>query len=113
MKQSEKARNLGAVFDANLSRKSHVNSLCSSARYYLYDIHLARKYLTKEAAEKAIHAFVTSRPVCNNSLLYGLPVSGLQKLQDFYRCEQTKSHNPSAKTTPPVANNIQDQIQDH
>ena len=81
IKPGEKARNLGAVFDANLSLKSHVNSLCSSARYYLYNIRLARKYLTKEAAEKAIHAFVTSRLDCNNSLLYGLPVSELQKLQ--------------------------------
>ena len=81
IKPSEKARNLGVVFDANLSLKSHVNSLCSSARYYLYNIRLARKYLTKEAAEKAIHAFVTSRLDCNNALLYGLPVSELQKLQ--------------------------------
>ena len=81
IKPGEKARNLGAVFDSNLSFKSHVNSLGSSARYYLYNIRLARKYLTKEAAEKAIHAFVTSRLDCNNSLLYGLPVSELQKLQ--------------------------------
>ena len=61
IKPSERARNLGAVFDANLSLKSHVNSLCSSARYYLCNIRLARKCLTKEAAEKAIHVFVTSR----------------------------------------------------
>ena len=82
IKPGEKARNLGAVFDSNFSFKSHVNSLCSSARYYLYNIRLARKYLTKEAAKKAIHAFVTSRLDCNNSLLYGLPVSELQKIQN-------------------------------
>ncbi len=34
IKPNEKARNLGVVFDANLTLKSHVNSLCSSARYY-------------------------------------------------------------------------------
>ena len=78
---NEKARNLGVVFDANLPLKSPVNSLCSSARYYLHNIRLARKYLTQEAAEKAIHAFVTSRLDCNNSLLYGLPMCELKKLQ--------------------------------
>ena len=35
IKPSDKVRNLGAVFDARLSLKSHVNSLRSSARYYL------------------------------------------------------------------------------
>ncbi len=47
IKPNEKAPSLGVVFDANLTHKSHVNSLCSSARYYLYNIRLARKYLTK------------------------------------------------------------------
>ena len=86
IKPGEKARNLGAVLDANLSLKSRVDSLCSSAGSCLYDIRLARKYLTKEAAEKAILAFVTSRLDCNNSLLYGLPVSELQKMQEIQNC---------------------------
>ena len=47
----------------------------------MHNICLARKYLTQEAAEKAIHAFVTSRLDCNNSLLYGLPMCELKKLE--------------------------------
>ena len=78
---SEKARNLGAVFDTNLTLKSHVSVVCKAARYHLHNISLARRFLTKEAAEKAIHAFVMSRLDCNNSLLYGLPSRELQKLQ--------------------------------
>ena len=81
IKPSEKGRNLGIVFDANLSLKSHINSLCSSARYYLHNICLAQKYPTQEAAEKAIHAYVTSRLDCNNSLSYGLPICELKMLQ--------------------------------
>ena len=73
IKPSEQGRNLIVVFDANLSLKSHINSLCSSARYYLHNICLARRYPTQEAAEKANHAFVISRLDCDNSLLYGLP----------------------------------------
>ena len=81
IESSEKARNLGAVFDTNLTLKSHVNALCKSAGYNLHNISLARRYLTKEAAEKAFHAFVMSRLDCNNSLLCGLPSCELQKLQ--------------------------------
>ena len=55
--------------------------VCKAARYHLHNISLARRFLSKEAAEKAIHAFVMSRLDCNNSLLYGLPSCELQKLQ--------------------------------
>ena len=81
IKACEKARNLGAVFDTNLNLKSHVNALCKSARYHLHNISLARRNLTRDAADKAFHAFVMSRLDCNNSLLYGLPSCELQKLQ--------------------------------
>ena len=39
---SEKARNLGAVFDTNLTLKSHVSVVCKAARYHLHNISLAR-----------------------------------------------------------------------
>ena len=40
-----------------------------------------RKYLTQNAAEKLIHAFITSRLDYCNSLQYGLPSSSLKQLQ--------------------------------
>ena len=40
-----------------------------------------RKYLTQNAAEKLIHAFITSQLDYCNSLLYGLPSSCSKKLQ--------------------------------
>ena len=45
IKANEKARNLGVVFDKNLTLKVHVNELCKSARYHLHNISLARRYL--------------------------------------------------------------------
>ena len=81
IKANEKARNLGVVFDKNLTLKLYVNEFCKSARYILHNISLARRFLTREAAEKAIYAFVLSRLDCNNSLLYGLPSCELKKLQ--------------------------------
>jgi len=40
-----------------------------------------RKYLDQPSTERLVHAFVTSRLDCNNSLLYGLPANQLQPLQ--------------------------------
>ena len=64
-----------------MTLKAHVNAVCKSARYYLHNIGVPRRYLTTEAAEKAIYAFVVSRLHGTNSLLYGLPVIELKKLQ--------------------------------
>ena len=58
IESSETVKNLGAIFDTHMSLKAHVNAICKAARYHLYNISLARRYLTREAAEKAIHAFV-------------------------------------------------------
>ena len=49
--------------------------------YYLYNIRRIRKYLSRLSTETLIHAFVSSRIDYCNSLLYGLPVYQLNKLQ--------------------------------
>ena len=48
-----------------------------------------RKHLTRESAEKIIHAFVTSRLDYCNSLFFGLSDSQLgklQRVQNAYMC---------------------------
>ena len=81
IESSEMVKNLGAIFDKRMNLKSHVNMICTSARYHLHNISLARRYLTREAAEKAIHAFVISRLNSNNALMKGLPSCELKTLQ--------------------------------
>ena len=67
----DEARNSSVIFYKHKTLKVHVNAVCKSARYYLNDVNAARRYLTTEATEKAIHAFVVSRIDGTNSLLYG------------------------------------------
>ena len=78
---STSARNLGVIYDSNLTMQPHINTICKSAWFHLRNLFQIRKYLTKSAAETLVHAFVTSRLDNGNSLLFGLPKSTLNQLQ--------------------------------
>ena len=60
---------------------SHINNICSSSFYYLYNIRRIRKYLSRQSATSLIHAFITGKLDYCNSLLYGLPTVHIDKLQ--------------------------------
>ena len=81
IESSETVKNLGAIFDKHMNLKSHITMICKSARYHLHKISLARRYLTREAAEKAIHAFVISRLDNNNALYRDCYLVNWKKLQ--------------------------------
>lgn len=78
---SSSIRNLGVIFDQSLSLNDHITYLCKSINYHLRNIGKIRKYLSTEAAQRAIHALITSRLDYSNSLLFGLPVYQLNRLQ--------------------------------
>ena len=74
-------RNLGVWLDSNLSMDSHITKTCSTAFYYLHNIRRIRRYLSRDATETLIHAFITSRLDYCNSLFYGIPLYQQKKLQ--------------------------------
>ena len=61
VKRSDKARNIGVVFDETLSLDKHVSSVCKSALFHLWNIAKIRMYLTSESTETLVHAYVTCR----------------------------------------------------
>ena len=75
------ASNLGVVFDDTMSFKTHITDVYKSSFYHLRNISRIRKYLTREATEMVVHAFLTSKLDYCNSLLYGLPKFLIAKLQ--------------------------------
>lgn len=77
----KKVRNLGVIFDSNMTMESQVSSSVKLAIHSLRNLRAIRKYLTTKAAEQLVHAFVTSRIDCCNSLLYGIPMSQVKRLQ--------------------------------
>ena len=78
---STKVKNLGSWFDPNLNMISHINNICSSSFYNLYNIRRIGKYLSHQSAISLIHGLITSKLDYCNSLLYGLPTIHINKLQ--------------------------------
>ena len=74
-------RNLGAYFDKNLSMKTHVDAKCTAAFHQLYSLRRIRKYLSHQATESPIHAFIFSHIDYCNGLLNGASKHLINKLQ--------------------------------
>ena len=77
----ERARDLGVIFDSNMTMEHEVSNCVKRAYHSLRNLRSIRKYLTKKETEQLVHAFVTSKIDCCNALLYGLPKGQLQQLQ--------------------------------
>lgn len=78
---SNMARNIGAIFDENMSLNKHVQAIMRSGYAHIRNIGLIRNFLDLDATLQIVHAFITSKLDCLNSLLYGLPDTAINKLQ--------------------------------
>jgi hypothetical protein len=72
---------LGSKLDEGMEMVAHVNNICRACYFHLRNISSIRGSLTRDAAEKLVHAFISSRLDNSNSLLYNLPDRLLTKLQ--------------------------------
>lgn len=81
IKPCTKVRNLGVIFDNNMTMEDHVNNICKTSYFYIRLLGKLRKFLDKETGAMITHAFVTSRLDYCNSLLHGISSSLTAKLQ--------------------------------
>ena len=77
----EDIQNLGTYLDKNLSMKTHVDAKCTAAFHQLYSLRRIRKYLSQQAPESLIHAFIFSHIDYCNGLLNGVSKHLINKLQ--------------------------------
>jgi len=75
------ARNLGVLFDSNLSFKKHINNVTKACFYHCRDLRRIRSTLDFETARTIATSLVHSKLDYCNSLYYRLPLSQLNKLQ--------------------------------
>ncbi len=79
--QSASVRNLGVIFDNQLTFKEHIAKTARSCRYALHNIRKIRPYLTEHAAQLLSQALAISRLDYCNALLAGLPSNTVKPLQ--------------------------------
>ncbi|XP_058603600.1 uncharacterized protein LOC131522248 [Onychostoma macrolepis] len=78
---STSVRNLGVIFDDQLTFKDHIAKTARSCRFALYNIRKIRPFLTEHAAQLLVQALVISRLDYCNALLAGLPSNTVKPLQ--------------------------------
>jgi hypothetical protein len=74
-------RNLGVIFDSDLSFKKHISSVCSSSFYHIRQLRQIRSSLDRNSAIVLANSLVSSKLDYCNSLFYGLPDLSLNRLQ--------------------------------
>lgn len=79
-------KNIGAVFDSQLTMVEQVGATCRSCYMHVRNIGRIRPFLSQSATEKLVHAFISSKLDYNNALLYGLPTTLIGKLQKIQNC---------------------------
>ncbi len=77
----EQVKNLGVIFDHDLSFKPHIRDVTKKAFYPLKNIAKVHQFLSQANAETLIHAFITCRIDYCNALLSGLPKKNIAQLQ--------------------------------
>src|SRR6267154_2371957 len=75
------ARNLGVVFQSDLSFNQHISNVCRAFFYHIRQLRQIRPSLDLNSSIQLANALVSSKLDYCNSLLYGLPDTSIQRLQ--------------------------------
>ena len=78
---SATVRNLGVIFDTNMTMVSQISAVVRNSFLSLRDMYKVRQSLPRDATESIVHSFVTTRLDYCNSLYYGLPKKQIKRLQ--------------------------------
>ncbi len=77
---SASVRNLGVIFNDQLTFKEHIGKTARSCRSALHNIRKIRPFLTEHAAQHLVQVLVISRLYYCNALLAGLPSNTIKPL---------------------------------
>ena len=77
---SECAKNLGVIFQSDISMDKHISSVVKTCFHRLREFHHIRSFIPKSAAIIFANAFIYSHIDYCNSLFYGLPKYSINRL---------------------------------
>ena len=86
---SDGAKNLGAIFQTDMSMDKYISFIIISCFLQLRDFHHIRPFISKTATITLANAFVHSHLDFCNSLFYGLPKYSIHRLQ---KVQNTVAH---------------------
>lgn len=72
---------LGVMFDNQLNMKNHVSQLCKSINFHLRNLSRIHNFIDTSTCAHAVRSLILSRLDYCNSLLGGLPISDVRRLQ--------------------------------
>ena len=81
IRTKEKLRNLGVIFDEELSFVQQANAVAQSGFYHLRQLWTVRRVLSTDVAKTLVNAFVANRVDYCNSMYYGSTDAVHRKLQ--------------------------------
>ena len=93
-------KNLGVIFDKEMSMSDRVSQICTTVTFHLRNISRIRRYITQSACNNAISSLVLSRLDYCNGLLSTIPVTQLDRIQRLQNWaarliyQVTRSHSP-------------------
>ena len=85
----DSAKNLGVIFQTDISLDKHVSFIVKSFFFQLHDFRRICPFISKTAAITLANTFVHSRLYFCNSLFYGLPKYSIHRLQ---KVQNTVAH---------------------
>ena len=99
---SPTGRNIGVIFDTEMSMVVHVKHVCCKSYYHLRNIASIRSCLTQKSAVRLVYSLVISRIDYAHCLLYDLPqclIAKLQRVQNaaaklVIRCHRSEHITP-------------------
>lgn len=95
------ARNLGVLFDSQLTFEKHVSDVCKICFFWLKQIRSVRRYLTQDCIKYLVISLILSRLDFCNALLLNAPQFLISKLQRVQNAAARLATN-SAWLTPSV-----------
>ena len=104
---SHQVRNLGVILDSQLSFEAHIKHFTKVSFFHLRNIARIRPILTQAAAERLIHAFISSRLDYCNALLVGATDKSIKRLQYVQNCAaRLLTHTSLREHITPVRFNL-------
>ena len=100
---SHVVRNLGILFDDQLSMVRQVSSIVKGCSYHLRNIGRVRPYLSTEACKTVIQGLVISKIDYCSALLVGIPQNQIKRLQIIQnKAARVISRSPKADHITPI-----------